>query len=186
MIMVSVALWSAQPAVASAQGALGAQGPPEVVTDGTAPPSGDWYGWEILAADFVATNLFLSHLWLQALSGTSDYWPLGPVGIASYLLFSPAVHILHGERGRAGWSLLARLGLTLVGPIVASVAASGSDGCEGDNCADVGPALIFGAAMVAGSLIDANGAYDSAPADGIGIAAALDSRGGSLLVGARF
>jgi hypothetical protein len=100
--------------------------------DGEPASASHWYGPRLLLAD-AATIAF------AAASAGSESAPLTVLGLASWVLASPALHAEHAGLPRAGVSLALRLGLPALG---FAIAQSTSDGCwrapnASDTC-DIG------------------------------------------------
>lgn len=115
-----------------------------------------WYGWQILAVD-VASAATLA-------SGGGDLtWGLG---IGGLVLGGPAIHVLHGQRGRAAGSLALRVGAPLVGGLLMSATCDerGRDqtlGCLGEIAWGV---LIGAGVALAFDLARANDVVEVGPA----------------------
>jgi hypothetical protein len=115
----------------------------------TPPPSGESagesYRAEILAVD--AASLVL------ALSGNE----MGiKVAGLTYLLGGPIIHGAHGGGGRAGASLVMRVGMPLLGAL-AGAALTQHDCSADDECDDefpVGPIFGFGLGILSAMILD--------------------------------
>lgn len=89
-----------------------------------------WYGAPILLADGAA--------YAALIGGYASEQPeLAIGGAATYLLSGPVTHLAHGHRGRAGQSLLLRLGVPLG---MAILSATGCDGTH-EECSNFALAL---------------------------------------------
>jgi hypothetical protein len=104
---------------------------------------GDWYGAQILSADAAAVGLGLV---CSALHGEGAC-------LLPYVLGGPAVHIAHGQAGRAAASLVMRVSLPFLGGL-AGLRLSDNDAID-----DVVVGVLTG--VVAASLVDAVFAFDS-------------------------
>src|SRR5262249_23454050 len=129
--------------------------PPIAAEPAAASPETRWYGWQMLAPDAVAVGLALVALHVGERAdqlGTAE--GLLAVSAGVFRADGPIVHALHGQPGRAGWSLALRIGLTLLGwPIGFS---TGEGACrkyaydhEGCPYEFAFYGLIFGAATAA-------------------------------------
>lgn len=91
--------------------------PPIAAEPTAAPPETRWYGWQTLAPDAVAVGLALVALHVGEKADQADTAQvLLALGAGIFLADGPIVHALHGQPGRAGWSLALRLGLREPGP----------------------------------------------------------------------
>jgi len=90
--------------------------PPIAAEPTAAPPETRWYGWQTLAPDAVAVGLAMvaAHVGEKA-DQVATARGLLALSAGIFLADGPIVHALHGQPGRAGWSLALRLGLTLLG-----------------------------------------------------------------------
>jgi hypothetical protein len=93
---------------------------------------------------------------ILAAGAASSSAPLAIVGVAGWFLASPVVHVSHAGVGRGLGSLALRIGLPVVGILIANIA---SDGCwrepgASDNCDTAAQAegLLLGA--VAAEVLD--------------------------------
>ncbi len=103
-----------------------------------------WYGLPILATDGVAYGMFAAAALEEPTSGVT--WP---IGVASFVLGGPIVHLTRGQWGHAGLSFLMRGGLPVAGALLgASGCVDGGGGC-GQGV--IGLAVV---GMVAATVID--------------------------------
>lgn len=111
-----------------------------------------WYGWQVLIADGVATGLIVT-------AAATESRPVFTVGIVSYALAAPAVHVLHDRPLPGVGSLALRVALPglfgLIGYGSVSCRSDYADEAEGAACTDqrrtrgtIG--LIAGAAIATG------------------------------------
>jgi len=116
-------------------------------TSGVARAEG-WYGWQTYSADALAAVLILD-------SGHDE--SAGILGVGLYAFGAPLIHWAHGDGGRAGVSLGARL----VAPVIGLVAATENDGEDDDVLGG-----IIAAGVVAGFVALVDGALASEEDDG--------------------
>jgi hypothetical protein len=106
------------------------------------PARGPWYGWQTLLVDGVATGA-----WFLVLRGdlASGAKMTAYVGLAAYGL-APIVHLAHGHPGKAGLSLLMRVGFPAVGLAAGALLGTALDGHAGSSSGDeeIPAAAIFG------------------------------------------
>jgi hypothetical protein len=112
------------------------------------PSQTEWYGWQTIATDVLAVALLAG-------SGDSDDGRQVAAGLGVYLLGGPAVHLAHGELGKAGNSLGLRAGLPLAGGVLGY--GLGALGC-GDSEESLGDALCPVGMTALGVLVGAVGA----------------------------
>lgn len=111
----------------------------------------DWYGSQTLGSDAASYLLLGIGVPLE-----NPY--LGFPGAALWLLGPPAIHLSHGETGRAGLSLGGRVGLPLVGALFLGHLSYGGGGCTDPLCAELdddGVKVGFVLGMIAASVLDA-------------------------------
>jgi len=132
---------------------------PVASSDGPKPPEppapttqAHWYGWQIFLIDAAGAVPFAV---AAAAKSSSAEVPTGVLWINAYLFGGPIVHIAHHRPGVAGLSFALRLGLPILGGMVA-LGAGGSS--SGDSLADAvfsrfGQGMLVGQAAAA--LIDA-------------------------------
>ena len=119
--------------------------PPAVATPVPAePPSGE-PGYRLQTATVDAIAIGVTTLAAAARSDGAGY-----LGVGTYLLGSPIVHIAHDHPGRAAGSF----GLRVLLPFVGGLIGDKQGGCHGDVCdsGDVGLGLFAG--MVAATVLD--------------------------------
>lgn len=112
------------------------------VSPAAAPSPKRWYGWQALTAVAVSDTLAIAGGFL-AIHGSLRIFSDKPVnyaetgagatmailGIGGHLFSGPIIHLAHGQKATAGYSLLANLGLPLVGGLIGAgigQAAAGS------------------------------------------------------------
>ena len=105
------------------------------------------YRWQVIAADGVSLAF--------AFSGNMNATSLG---IAGYVVGAPLIHVVHGEGGRGGTSLVLRVALPLVGVYAGQALARRS--CSGDDldCDDGsfgGAILGLGLGVLTAMVVDA-------------------------------
>jgi hypothetical protein len=116
---------------------------------GARPAAADqqWYGYQTLIGDALSDGLIATGAW----------GPRGVprLGLASYVVLAPAIHIVHGEPKRAAASLGMRVGLAGLGAIMgSSVCGNHSAKNDDEDClAEIFVGAIVGA--VAAQAIDA-------------------------------
>lgn len=125
-----------------------------------APPAGHatrheparWYGWQTLTADAAALGLAFGSASARSRAGVT-------AAAVTYLVGAPVIDGASGEGGNGGMSVGARLGLPLLGAVVASAVADcpperGSGFNFGPSCEDA--AAIQGVAygILAAMVID--------------------------------
>jgi hypothetical protein len=111
-------------------------------TPAIAPPAPDaqtlktvehTYGGETLTADGLSIGLIIASAVLPSTNGT-----ITNIGLGGYLLAAPAVHLAHGNPGRALGSLGLRValpvGLGVGGFYTGYLLAGGGKGCNGFQC----------------------------------------------------
>jgi hypothetical protein len=114
-----------------------------------------WYGAPIIVGDVVSLGV--------AGLGISDLQQQGAlvgIGLAGFALHGPATHAVHGQWGKAGLSLLLRVGLPYVG-----LGILGSNACPSDsdnNCAKGLVTGVFVGALAAAALDAGALAYEPA------------------------
>jgi hypothetical protein len=120
-----------------------------LVLAGSRPAAADqtWYGYQTLIGDAVSDGLIATGAW----------GPRGvpKIGLATYLLVAPVIHIAHGEPTRAAGSLGMRVGLLGLGAIIGRGACTDhySKTEDGDCLAEIFVGAIVGA--VAAEALDA-------------------------------
>jgi hypothetical protein len=125
-----------------------------------------WYGWQTLLSDASMTGLFIVGATLDDAKYTSGsyqtYQDLSNVsvaiGLATYVLGAPAVHLLHDQKQEAAASFALRLGLPLAGGLAGGLIGNASCGRGGEDefpCAFVGGILGIFAGAGTAILIDA-------------------------------
>lgn len=110
----------------------------------------EWYGKETLGSDAAAYTLLGTGLLL-------DNPVVGAGGAVLWLLGPAAIHLSHGEKGRAALSLGGRVFLPLVGAGVGvGISADGSCCCD-HTCKDGldGAVIGFVCGVLAASILDA-------------------------------
>jgi hypothetical protein len=132
----------------------------------TPETSSSWYGWQTLLSDAGATGLWVLAATLNDAKYTSGslqtYQEMSNVtlalGLATYALGAPAVHLLHDQRQEAGVSFALRLGLPLAGGLAGGLIANASCSPGQDDevpCAIVGGVIGVLAGGATAMLIDA-------------------------------
>jgi hypothetical protein len=108
----------------------------------------DWYGEQTLAADALAYTAVV-----VGVSKESDVLALG--GTAAFFFATPAIHLAHGERGRAGWSLGGRIVFPLAGAAIVGnlLKDEGDDRCDDFGCG-LGVTLGVVGGMLAATVVD--------------------------------
>ncbi|MBI5536709.1 MAG: hypothetical protein HY898_28575 [Deltaproteobacteria bacterium] len=116
-------------------------------------PGSHWYGWEIILSDVAS----LSVLGIGAASGDDAGASMG-ISILGYVFVPPTLHLAHNNYGRAGLSLLTRIGFPVVGALIgyedencssSSDRSCGSDGAVIGGIVGLGTAMILDAALLA-------------------------------------
>jgi hypothetical protein len=110
------------------------------------PPREQWYGWQTLAVDGVAAAMATTALALKTGAAT-DFWGLG---IGTYALGAPIIHVVHGRP----WVGLGDLGLRLGVPFVGMFIGSQFD--HHMTCVDNTDCTLSDTGMIAGGLIGAS------------------------------
>lgn len=129
---------------------------PEVAPATTDEPAVKSYWYQTLAAD----GLAITFVALAANGHGGDSDSLAKLGIGTYLLGAPLIHVSKGRPGRALGSLAMRVGLPFVGALIGS-ALEPTYKCydEYDDCGPDGVSgeVVLGAVLgvVGASLIDA-------------------------------
>ncbi len=116
-------------------------------------PAQTWYGWQTLLADGAGIAGFAGCVNLLDNSDAEG------ICVVPFLLAAPAVHIAHGNPGRAGISFLLNGGLPIAGALIGAAAA---DCGNGDFLCGLGEAavgLLIGVGVAA--TIDAAISFDS-------------------------
>lgn len=113
-----------------------------------------WYGWQTLSTDaFAYTATMAGAKWESREGGSpGDGWLHLGIGVVTYVVAPPVIHLAHGEYARAGWSLGRRIGLPLAGGAIGYVMMLPFD-C--DSCETAGGVLGFVGGTVANTVIDA-------------------------------
>jgi hypothetical protein len=141
--------------------------PPARPWDEPAPtppePERPWYGWQTLATDGVALALIAGAGFAEATADvvenpliTTGY----TLGVATYALGGPIVHVAHGKP----WRGLASFGIRVPAPVLVAAATYEIEcGSSGGTCG--GYTILFGTgAMIAAIIVDAAVfAYDDVP-----------------------
>lgn len=110
---------------------------------GEEPDGSEWYGWQTLLVDGASIGL----TWGGMTSWHHDHAMLY-LGMGTYALGGPTVHLAHGRPGAAAGSLLLRVGLGFGGMF-----AGASADHDGESFAGAAYGLLAG--MLAASAIDA-------------------------------
>jgi len=119
--------------------------PPAVATPiATAPPAGE-PSYRLQTATVDAIAIGLTTLAASAKSEGAAY-----LGVGTYLVGSPIVHIVHDHPGRAG----ASFGLRVLLPFIGGLIGDEQGGCHGDVCDSGYPGLGLFAGMVAATVLD--------------------------------
>jgi hypothetical protein len=119
-----------------------------------APTVEHHYGAETFAADGISAGVMLASLFLPSTRGV-----VGSIGLGGYVLAAPALHLSHGNPGRALGSLGLRLGLPVaLGAGGAYVGfALASKGCVGIQCfGSVVVAALLGGVGLVGGMVSAS------------------------------
>jgi hypothetical protein len=119
--------------------------PPAVATPTPPdPPAGEpSYRFQTATVDAIAIGL--TTLAFSAKSDGSGY-----LGIGTYLLGAPIVHIVHDHPGRAAGSF----GLRVLLPFIGGVIGDKQGGCHGDACDSGNAGLGLFSGMVAATVLD--------------------------------
>ena len=130
-----------------------------------APARTSWYGWQTLLSDAGAIGLWsLAAVVDDAQYGSTSWrsyqaWStaLTASGFAVYGLGAPAIHLAHGDAGKAGESLAIRVGLPLGGALLGLlVGATACGASEGEvPCPLITGVLGFVAGGIAAMTVDA-------------------------------
>jgi hypothetical protein len=102
----------------------------------------EWYGWQIMLADGLATTLVLSQQKGPAIAG-----------LVTYALAGPVIHAAHGDFVQGGIDLGARLVLPAAGTVVALA----TDPCRMEEYCDAAPLatlLIFFGGFASATILD--------------------------------
>lgn len=169
-VLASVSLASALLAFSSAASATDA---PEAPATSQATPKEEegsrkeWYGYQTLLVDAAAGASF-------AFAGAAEKVQFAPavqgawvvLGLSSYAVVSPLVHVLNHEPGRGIGSLAIRLAMPAMSSFVGFAASSGCNPSHTpfNFCRLEGWAIGMGVGMLAASIVDASAlAWKSAP-----------------------
>ena len=159
LLAISIPLIRVPVARATASGAA-----PTVEQPTVADPAADWYGWQSLASDAGAAALFVTagllsnaadHGAHDRAAAATTFW----LGLGTYALGGPIVHLAHKRPAAMGRSLAMRLFLPLVGGITALPAARtlcrSDDGEDGLAC--LAGTFVVGAGLgsIAAAVLDA-------------------------------
>jgi hypothetical protein len=117
--------------------------PPAVATPVAPPPGEPSYRFQTATVDGIAIGLMT--LALSAKNDGAAY-----LGVGTYLLGSPIVHIVHDRPGRAAGSF----GLRVLLPFVGGMIGDKQGGCHGDVCDTGYSALGVFTGMVAATVLD--------------------------------
>jgi hypothetical protein len=103
-----------------------------------------WYGWQNVLSDVASVGLI-------AASGSSSAAPLAYVGLLGYIGGSPVIHAVNGSGQKSAISVGLRLGLPLVGGLMAYAITSSHSQSSEDN--DLGNALEIAGGVAAGAIV---------------------------------
>jgi hypothetical protein len=113
----------------------------------------EWYGWQTLLADTASFAVFFTAAHHDS-TGAVD------LGMGTFALVPPVIHLAHENAGGAGLSVALRLGLPLAGGLIGNAAANPKD--DWQPLIDIYLGALLGA--VAASIVDASVlAYDARP-----------------------
>ncbi len=107
----------------------------------TDPAGASWYGWQTFLADAVSAGLFAGGI--AARNGA-----IAVVGGIGYVAGAPTIHGLHGSSTRTGLSVALRLGLPLLGYLIADGMSTCKDPAE-EPCDLPGAMGATGGALLA-------------------------------------
>jgi hypothetical protein len=122
---------------------IAAAEPPAVATPAPPPPGEPSYRLHTATVDGIAIGLMT-----LALSAKND--GAGYLGVGTYLLGSPIVHLAHDHPGRAAGSF----GLRVLLPFIGGMIGDKQAGCHGDVCDSGNAGLGLFAGMVAATVLD--------------------------------
>ncbi len=109
-----------------------------------APQASRWYGWQLIASDLAAISL------ISAAAKIGDGPApvvLGSLGVATFLLVPPLLHLAHGSAHDAGVSFAIRTAPALLGLAAGVLVARNQDCAEGCS------ALVLPIVGLAGSAV---------------------------------
>jgi hypothetical protein len=125
------------------------------------PPQKTWYGWQTLIVDAAATTIAVDGLFRHACLGTGKDCTEMDVGLATFALGAPAVHLAHGSAPKAGGSLALHVlgppiggGLGLGAGALLGAAATGGDPLAMTMLGAVGLVLGVGAGWLGAIAVD--------------------------------
>jgi tetratricopeptide (TPR) repeat protein len=97
---------------------------PSQFPDATNAPHDVWYGWQTLVVDGAAVLLGVAGavLAVSSSSGESAGVPVASLGVITYFLGGPSVHVAHNNLGRGLGSLGLRIGVPIVGGAIGCAA----------------------------------------------------------------
>ena len=117
--------------------------PPALVTPPDPPAGEPSYRFQTATVDGIAIGLTT-----LAFSARND--GAGYLGVGTYLLGSPIVHLAHDHPGRAAGSF----GLRVLLPFIGGLIGDKQGGCHGDVCDSGNAGLGLFAGMVAATVLD--------------------------------